>query len=471
MGIPVRGLRPEGSRFRIDIKKIAPNPRNPRDDDDWMGQEFEAFADNLENVGTIHDPVLCTLGTYLDKYPQYTSELQTEYPEAEFVLLAGEGRWRAHLAKGAEEMAVVLRNSLLEQGDFIFMSENGRRRNLNPIQEGLLCWRAHHEDGLSYEEIARRGGMSGGKSRVAKLIALYDRFPDGPAREAVRSGKLPAEGAYHLLTSLKDHSLIEQAYKLMESESLTARQAVKAMMGITTSPTPPEAEPPAGPADGPVPATGGEEPSGSASSEEPVSPAKPSEPQRKEGSKQEGGPAGDDAAGDLGDAVPPNPSPNSQPDATKDRTPASDPQVSPAKPRRRTGEAAARVAALQRTLADRDYSNPDDITVRLAAVVLTTARQEQRQIAATAAALSPADVADLDELAGRNSADLVRLADAAAFAAAELCLRTQLATDWTPREADYLRRLVDAGYEPTAEENDFLSVSPAKLPTPAEATT
>ncbi|MEU4229489.1 hypothetical protein AB0F17_34775 [Nonomuraea sp. NPDC026600] len=462
MGISPRGLRPEGTRFNIELNLIAPNPRNPRDDDDWVGEEFEAFADNLEEVGTIHDPVVCSLEAYLGRYPQYTDELHRDYPEAEVVLLAGEGRWRAHLAKGAAKMAVVLRNTLLDKGDFVFTSENNRRRPLNPLQEGLVAWRAHQEDGLTYEDIAKQGGM-GTKSRVSKLIALYSRFPEGEAREAIRTGKLPAEGGYHLLTTLKEPSLINQAYKLMESDSIPAKQAARVLMGVSA---PLVQEPPAsnpassGPIDG-----AGNEPHPTP----PVSPAKPVEPQMK-GNKQEGGPEDGKSAGELGDAVQLNSPASSASGAVHGATPEAQPEVSPAKPRQ-SKPSAARLAALQRTLASRDYSNPHDITVRLAAAVLTTAQTEQRQIASTAAALSLKDAATPDELAARDAAELVRLADAATFAAAELHLRAHPATEWTPREADYLRRIADTGYEPTPEERDFIRVSLAKLSTPAEVTT
>ncbi|WP_329430953.1 hypothetical protein OG339_48230 (plasmid) [Streptosporangium sp. NBC_01495] len=469
MGIPARGLRPEGSRFRIDLTKIAPNPRNPRDDDDWVGEEFEAFADNLESVGAIHDAVVCALDAYLGKYPRYASEIRQEYPEAEVVLLAGEGRWRAHLAKNAAEMTVVMRNALLEQGDFIFMSENGRRRNLNPLQEGLLCWRAHHEDGLSYEEIARRSGMSGGKSRISKLIALHGRFPDGSARDAIRRGALPAEGAYHLLTNLKDPALIEQAFTLIEKDQITARQAVRTLLGVPSPSVPESPVPVVSPAEpvgaqqngGPAPL----EPQGEA-----VSPAKPEEP-RKEGNGQEDGSARGSAGEGLRDAAPPNAPTNPSPGAAATDLPGRTRKVSLAKQRGGTGQTASRMAAIQRTLTSRDYDSLQNITVRLAAVVLATARGDQRHLAATAAQLpyADSDVTNYDELAERNPADLVRLADAVAFALAELHLRAHPAAEWTPREADYLRQIIEAGYEPTPEENDFLSVSPAKLPTLAEA--
>ncbi|MBG0818743.1 hypothetical protein [Planomonospora sp. ID82291] len=451
IGIPARGLRTEGSRFRAPLATIAPNPRNVRDDDEWDEEEFADFVGNLDEVGVIQDAVVVSKGAFLEKYPQYADKLAEHGPEVEWVLLAGERRYRAHVKLQRSDMTVVLRNQLLAQGDFAFMSENGRRRALNPLQEGELCARIHREEGLTFEQIARKGGLPGGKARVSKLIRLFDDFPHGDAREAIRKGLLPAEAAYHLLTKLADPVLIEQGYALMVSESLTAQKAVRRLTGAVEEP------PPAPIAAEPARHTG----NGSATAEA----SQPGEVS----SDHEGGPSDATSAGELGDAVAALPT-SPAADATGNGNGASaDGQVSPAKPRQSTAQAAARLTTLRKLLETRDYTTPHPITVGLATAVITAASAQQLQIAATAAGIDPATAAPA-RLADADAVTLVRLGDAAGLAGAELRLRSRPRQAWGHHEAVYLRQLTEAGYGPSADETEFLTESSSALPTPTEST-
>ncbi len=408
----------EGQRFNARIVEIARNPRNVREDWEYEGEEFEEFRSNLAQVGGIQDPAVCTVQAYCELYTQY----EGTFPEqVRYVLLAGERRYMGQKSNGAEEIPVVLRNSLLAQGDLIFLGENGRRKDFSPIQEGQIYLRIHEETGLTYEEIAAKVGAANprsvSKSVVSKRIRLFKKL-QGDARQAVARRELDAESAYKLLLAFDDDpELVERARLLMAEKNLKAEAAIKELKG----------ERPEGEAD----------------------PASPPAPAASAAASEPGGDQSDDeAAAEQSEGRVP---------AQKQRT------VDP--------RASQRAAACRKVLASRSYPpQVDPLTARYARALVTGASRAALSLARgfTDDDTAGNGVGGDEALTGPVGSDLLRLADAVALAVDELHLREITAqgplTGQQSIALDFLRDLQTEGaYEPDETELAALAaVSPAK---------
>ncbi len=409
----------EGQRFNARISEIARNPRNVREDWEYEGEEFEEFRSNLAQVGGIQDPAVCTVQAYCEMYPQY----EGSFPEqVRYVLLAGERRYMGQKKNGADEIPVVLRNSLLAQGDLIFLGENGRRKDFSPIQEGQIYLRIHEESGLTYEEIAAKIGSANpnsvSKSVVAKRIRLFKKL-QGPTRQAVARRELDAESAYKLLTAFKDDpELVELARLLMAEKNLKAEAAIDEVNGVS-------------------PASAPESPESSATPDE----APP------ETTEAEPGQDGTEALPETSAGLVP-----------AQKTRAIDPRAS------------RRAAACKKVLASRSYpEQADPLTARLARALVTGANRAALSLAREFAVDGASGGAETDGLiAGPVGPDLLRLADAVVLAVDELHLREVTAhgplTGQQSPALDFLRDLQTEGaYEPDETELAALAaVSPAK---------
>ena len=225
--------RQEGQRFLTPLRSIAPNPRNLREEWEYATEEFAEFRHNVESTDElIQDPAVGSVAAYVEKYPEYAG---TFGPDVEWVLLAGERRYRAQLdlltAEG--KIAVVLRNKLVEQGDFVLLSENGYRKGWDHIQEAQLIERIRREEKLTYDEILKRlGGHPAIKRRpdITKRLALLT-LKDGPLRRAIRQGQPGLEPSYLLVTKLKTQERIEEGWALMQAKGVTAKVAVEMLLG------------------------------------------------------------------------------------------------------------------------------------------------------------------------------------------------------------------------------------------------
>ncbi|WP_203718951.1 hypothetical protein [Asanoa siamensis] len=242
------------------MKSIAPNPRNLREEWEYLTDEFAEFRHNVESTDElIQDPAVASVNAYVAKYPQYNGAFG---PDVEWVLLAGERRYRAQLDLLTPEgkIAVVLRNKLVEQGDFVLLSENGYRKGWDLIQEAQLIDRIRREEGLTYDQILERlGGHPAIKRRsdISKRVALLV-LEDGPLRRSIRQGEPGLEPSYLLVTKLKTQERIEEGWALMQAKGITAKAACEILLGetptaaeVAENPTPAGAGPSSPTASGP----------------------------------------------------------------------------------------------------------------------------------------------------------------------------------------------------------------------------
>ena len=190
---------PPASPTILPIERLLPNRLQPRTRFD--DEQLEELAESIRVQGIIQPLIVAAAG------------------DEQYLIVAGERRWRAARRAGLTEVPVVIREvsddrHLLE----LALVENLQRADLNPIEEAeaLLALQGF---GLQHEEIAARVGKS--RSSVSNSLRLL-RLPDD-IRDLMRSGALTAGQARPLLALASEEAQIALAERAV-SENLSARE-------------------------------------------------------------------------------------------------------------------------------------------------------------------------------------------------------------------------------------------------------
>lgn len=183
----------------IDIKKIQPNREQPRKH--FEQAHIEELAESVREFGIIQ-PILVR-------------------PDGDnYIIVAGERRWRAAHHAGLKQVPVVVRDCSDLESLEIALIENVQRENLNPIEEANCYRRLNEEFSLTQEEIAQKVGKS--RSHITNLLRLLRLDPR--VQEFVTSGKLTAGHAKAILPIENKEIQLYFAKKVMEDD-LNVREA------------------------------------------------------------------------------------------------------------------------------------------------------------------------------------------------------------------------------------------------------
>lgn len=190
----------EESVTTLRLSEIEPNKNQPRKSFD--SDALKQLADSIVEHGIIQPLLVRSL------------------PSGNYVIIAGERRWRAAKMAGLSEIPVVIRDDISdEQAAQIAMIENLQRENLNPIEEALGYKEIIDKHGLTQDKLARALGKA--RSSIANSLGLL-AMPNG-VQELLRQGLLSA-GHCKALKKVKDEALmIELAHKAANGE-LSVRQ-------------------------------------------------------------------------------------------------------------------------------------------------------------------------------------------------------------------------------------------------------
>lgn len=183
----------------IPIDTIRPNPRQPRQH--IRPEALQELAASIREHGILQ-PLIVSRG---------------EKP-GEYILVAGERRWRAARAAGLERVPVIVRELSERERLEWALVENVQRADLNPLEEAEAYRQLHEEFGLSHAEIAQRVG----KSRVAITNTLRLLKLSEPVKAALMAGDIQ-EGHARALLALNE---ADQVWALEEirRRHLTVRQ-------------------------------------------------------------------------------------------------------------------------------------------------------------------------------------------------------------------------------------------------------
>lgn len=184
----------------LRISEIEPNKNQPRKS--FNNETLKQLADSITEHGVLQPLIVRSIAA------------------GNYVIIAGERRWRAAKMAGLSEIPVLIRDDLTdEQAMQIAMIENLQRENLNPIEEALGYKELIDKFGMTQDKLAQVLGKA--RSSVANSLGLLS-LPNG-VQELLRNGSLSA-GHCKALKKVKDAALMtELAHKAAEGE-LSVRQ-------------------------------------------------------------------------------------------------------------------------------------------------------------------------------------------------------------------------------------------------------
>lgn len=178
LGALIPDERPEKSEAaalqELPVRRISPNPHQPRSAMD--DQQLAELAASIEEHGVIQ-PLIVTAGG------------------DDYVLIAGERRWRAAQLAGLQTVPVVLMEATPQAMLELALIENVQRADLNALEEAAAYRQLMDDFGLTQEEVAARVGK--GRSTIANLVRILT-LPE-EVQQAVLDGGLTAAHAREIL--------------------------------------------------------------------------------------------------------------------------------------------------------------------------------------------------------------------------------------------------------------------------------
>lgn len=190
---------PLPTEFRLEISKIRPNPRQPRQSFDETG--LDELARSLRTQGVLQPVVVRPLA------------------DGRFELIAGERRWRAAQRAGIHQIPALVRDVPDERLLELALIENLQREELNVIEEAE-AYRVLIDDlQLTQNEVAERVGKQ--RTTVANALRLLG-LP-AVVKDMVRGGAI-SMGHARALLALGDPKEIEALAKRVVAEGLSVRE-------------------------------------------------------------------------------------------------------------------------------------------------------------------------------------------------------------------------------------------------------
>lgn len=192
-----------GNLENILIERIRPNPNQPRKSFD--PEAMEVLSASIRTVGVLQPVVVRPEGL-------------------DYVLIAGERRWRAARDAGLEELPALIREtdevgSLTEA-----LIENLQREDLSPLEEAAAFQQLEEDFAMTHAEIGERVGRS--RAAVSNILRLLNL--SGPIQEALEAGDLSAGHARTLL-GVKDPALAEHLAERAVAEGWSVRRLEEAV--------------------------------------------------------------------------------------------------------------------------------------------------------------------------------------------------------------------------------------------------
>lgn len=197
---------------KIELARVKPNPDQPRKHFDQ--QSLTELAASIKQYGIVQPLVVTGQGN-------------------DYVIIAGERRWRAAKLAGLTKVPVIVRShEELEQLE-IALIENVQRVDLSPLEQAVSIQRLNQQFSMSLEQIAKRLGKA--QTTVTNIVRLL-QLPD-EAKQALSANKI-SEGHARSVLSLKDNpakqqelldSIIKYGWSVRQAEQFvtTTKQGAK----------------------------------------------------------------------------------------------------------------------------------------------------------------------------------------------------------------------------------------------------
>lgn len=188
----------------IEISKIVPNPNQPR-------KHFDENAlQELANSISVHGVI----------QPLVVNKIDND----QYMIIAGERRWRASKIAGLSKVPVVIKNYTDKQIKEISIIENLQREDLNPIEAARAIKQLMEEYNLTQEVVSERIGKS--RSNIANTLRLLSLYPD--VIKMVEEGRL-SSGHAKTLVSVDDTTTQIKLAKQAADGKMSVRDLEKAV--------------------------------------------------------------------------------------------------------------------------------------------------------------------------------------------------------------------------------------------------
>jgi len=189
----------ENSKMLISLNKIKSDEEQPRKLFD--SEKIAELAESIKTHGIIQPLIL------------------RKHMEDQYIIVAGERRWRAAKMVGLKEVPAVIME--LTDRDILEISliENIQRQDLNPIEEAIAYRKLLNDFNITQEELSKRIG----KSRVAiantiRLTNLDDRVQQYIIESII------TEGHGRTLLSISDKQKQYELAQQVIDEKLSVRE-------------------------------------------------------------------------------------------------------------------------------------------------------------------------------------------------------------------------------------------------------
>lgn len=168
----------ENSKLLIPLNKIKSNAEQPRKSFD--NERIAELAESIKHHGIIQPLILMK-------------------ENEDYVIIAGERRWRAAKIAGLTEIPALIRDDDARKNKEISLIENMQREDLNAYEKAVGVKSLMEDYHLTQEEIAKVLGK--GRSSIANTVRVLNLTPD--VLELAKQGKL-TEGHCKALLAITD---------------------------------------------------------------------------------------------------------------------------------------------------------------------------------------------------------------------------------------------------------------------------
>ncbi|HLH25518.1 MAG TPA: ParB/RepB/Spo0J family partition protein [Chloroflexota bacterium] len=207
------GETPPAGALALPVAAIRPNPDQPRSR--IAEDELADLAASIRVHGVLQPVIVSRTGD-------------------DYVLIAGERRWRAAQLAGLETVPAIVKDVAPRERLELAIVENVQRQDLTPLEEAVAYRQLLTEHGLTQEAVAARVG----KSRVAVANALRLLHLAPAVHEALAAGRITAGHARALL-GCPDAAAQEALLARVLTEDLSVRATEEAVRRGTARPMPP----------------------------------------------------------------------------------------------------------------------------------------------------------------------------------------------------------------------------------------
>lgn len=204
--IPEESLDNEKDRLLIPLNKIKSNSDQPRKNFD--SDKIVELAESIKHHGIIQPLILKKI-------------------EDEYIIVAGERRWRAAKSLGLKEVPAIIMDLSDKQVLEISLIENIQRQDLNPIEEALAYKKLLSDFKLTQDELSKRIGKS--RTAITNCMRLINL--DKRVQQYLIDGVI-SEGHGRTLLAITNNDMQYELSQRIIDEKLSVRETERIVKNL-----------------------------------------------------------------------------------------------------------------------------------------------------------------------------------------------------------------------------------------------